>query len=51
MGKKIRDVPPTEENDTPFQRFENLAKKIVSTSKPAKSNPSVPTSKNRPVDP
>lgn len=38
MGKKTKDAPPPQENETPFQRFEEMAKKVVTASKPAKSN-------------
>lgn len=33
MKKTQKDTPPKQESETPFQRFERLAKKVVSTPK------------------
>lgn len=33
MGKKPKDIPPPQENETPFQRFARFVGKIVPVSK------------------
>lgn len=33
MEKKPKDIPPPQENETPFQRFRRLAQRVVSVPK------------------
>jgi len=46
MKKMQIDIPPKQESETPFQRFERLAKRVVSIPKHAEKPPKQPTVKN-----
>jgi len=39
MEKKPKDIPPPQENKTPFQRFERLARRVVHVPKKIAQNP------------
>lgn len=46
MEKKPKGIPPPQENETSFQRFERLVKKVVSAPKRKKELPQQPMVKN-----
>jgi len=45
VEKKPKDIPPPQENETPFQRFERIVKKVVSAPKHTKNPPEQPAVK------